>query len=202
MSLVIDRLIKNARNSLPGSLDAVIQLELFNVLDIFFRDTGIWSEDIGFSVFVSDPVGTVYTIDPHGVSTVVRLFSVFDASGRHCAAVMEIPGEVTLLSPPGLDGIFVASVALSVADPVQTDKNPEFPEWVLQKYGTGILDGVLGRMMAQPAKPYTNPQLAAPHLAAFRRTISIASTESIHLNVHGAQSWIFPQSFSTRSRRR
>jgi hypothetical protein len=202
MSLATERLIKNARVSLPGSLDDAILLEFFNVMDQFFRDSGVWSEDIGFSVLANDPVGTVYAIDPLGVSYIVRLFSVFNGQGQQHAAIMEIPGEVTLLTPPGYDGIFVASVMLSVADPVQEDRLPEFPEWVLQKYSQGILHGLLGRMMAQPAKPYTNAQLAAAHLGAFRKTISVASTESIHLNVHGAQSWIFPQSFSTRSRRR
>jgi len=202
MSAATDRLIKNARVSLPGSLDDAIMLEVFNVLDQFFKDSGVWSEDIGFTVFPYDPIGTVYTIDPLGVSTIVRLFSVFDDHGVQQAAVMEIPGEVTFLSPPGHEGIYVASVGLSVADPIQADKLPEFPAWVLDKYGLGILSGVLGRMMAQPAKPYTNLQLAMAHMHSFRKTISIASTESIHLNVHGAQTWTFPRSFSTRSRRR
>ena len=202
MSLATERLIKNARVALPGSLDDAILLEFFNVLDKFFRDSGIWSEDIGFAVHPNDPVGTVYTIDPIGVSHIVRLFSVFDDNGRQHAAGMEIPGEVTLLAVPDHEGIFVASVALSVADPVQADKLPEFPPWVLNKYGQGILNGVLGRMMAQPAKPYTNLQLAQQHLNAFNKMISIAGTESIHLNVQGAQSWVFPQSFATRSRRR
>jgi hypothetical protein len=50
MSYATERLIKNARTSLPGSLDNVILLELFNVLDKFFRDTSIWTEDVPFSV--------------------------------------------------------------------------------------------------------------------------------------------------------
>jgi len=202
MSYATERLIKNARTSLPGSLDNVILLELYNVLDQFFKDSSIWTEEIPFSVNAADPAGTVYYIEPESVSTIVRLFSVLDESDFRQRASMQLPGEVTLDTPPSQAGTFMANVALSIVDPTQRDGYPEFPEWILTKYGMGILDGVLGRMMAQPAKPYTNTQLAAAHLMAFRRTISIAGTESLHRNVHNAQAWMFPQQFSTRSRRR
>ena len=204
MSLVLDRLMKNARIALPGSLDNAISLELFNVLDQFFRDSGIWTEEIPFTVLAGDPVGTIYYIEPAGVSSIVRLIGVrnYDSFRQRCA--MFIPGEVTFLSPPSnndADVNYWATVVLSIVDPVMSDGYPEFPEWIVEKYGIGILDGVLGRMMAQPAKPYTNRELAIAHLAAFRRTISHAGTESLHGNVHNAQAWVYPQSFRTRSRR-
>jgi hypothetical protein len=208
MSYVTERLIKNARVSLPGSLDDAILLELFNVLDQFFRESGIWTEVIPFSVQPGDPVGTVYYIEPESVSTIVRLYNVANTDGIRQRAAMSIPGEVTFLTPPpnqeplGQPYYYTAHVTLSIVDPVQRDGYPEFPEWTLEKYGTGILSGLLGRMMAQPAKPYTNPQLAASHLAAFRRTISVAATESLHRNLNNAQAWVYPRSFATRSNRR
>jgi hypothetical protein len=202
MSLATDRLVKNARNSLPGSLDGVILLELFNVLDQFFRESSVWTEEIPFSAFLADPPGTIHYIEPESVSTIVRLISVIDATGFWQPVTMRIPGEVTFTTPPSHEGTMMATVILSIVDPVQRDGFPEFPAWVLEKYGLGILEGILGRMMAQPAKPYTNKDLAARHLIAFRRTISIASTESVHGNLMNAQTWKYPQQFSTRSRRR
>jgi hypothetical protein len=203
MSYATDRLIKNARNALPGSLDNVILLELFNVLDTFFRDSSIWIEDIPFSVATADPAGTIYYIEPESVSVIVRLFNVVSSTGfRQRGAAMQLPGEVTLTSPPSQSDTYTATVALSIIDPVQRDGYPEFPEWILDKYGVGILDGVIGRMMAQPAKPYTNVQLALAHMTAFRKTVSIAGTESVHKNVHNAQAWVYPQQFSTRGQRR
>ncbi len=207
MSYATDRLIKNARVSLPGSLDDAILLELFNVLDQFYRESNIWMENVPFSAFSGDPPGTIYYIEPESVSTIVRLISVVNVDGFNQRAFMSIPGEVTFVSPPpdhepAKDYTYTAQVVLSIIDPMQRNGYPEFPEWTLEKYSTGILNGLLGRMMAQPAKPYTNLQLAALHLNAFRRTISIASTESIHRNVGNAQAWMFPQQFSTRSRRR
>ena len=202
MSYATERLIKNARIQLPGSLDNVILLELYNVLDQFFKDSRIWTEESQFSAMASDPAGTIYYIEPESVSSIVALVSVVDPGGFPQRAAMSLPGEVTLDTPPSQEGTFVATVVLTIVDPVQRDGYPEFPDWVLTKYGTGILDGLLGRMMAQPAKPYTNVQLAALHLHAFRRTIAIAATESLHRNVQNAQSWVYPQQFSTRSRRR
>jgi hypothetical protein len=207
MSYATERLIKNARVSLPGSLDDAILLELFNVLDQFFRESGVWTEAIQFSVMPGDPVGTVYYIEPESVSTIVRLSNVANIDGFRQRAAMSIPGEVTFMTPPpdqeplGNPFYYTAYVILSIVDPVQRDGYPEFPEWVLEKYGTGILHGLLGRMMVQPAKPYTNKELAVAHLSGFRRTISIAATESLHRNVQNAQAWAYPQSFRTRSRR-
>jgi hypothetical protein len=207
MSYATERLIKNARVSLPGSLDDAILLELFNVLDQFFRESGVWTEEILFSVQPNDPVGTVYYIEPESVSTIVRLYTVMNADGFRQRAAMSIPGEVTFLTPPPNQEplanpyYYTAHVTLSIVDPVQRDGYPEFPQWILEKYGTGILSGLLGRMMAQPAKPYGNLQLATAHMAAFRRTISIAATESLHRNLNNAQAWVYPRSFRTRSRR-
>jgi hypothetical protein len=202
MSYATERLIKNARTSLPGSLDNVILLELFNVLDKFFRDTSIWTEDVPFSVVANEPAGTIYYIEPESVSAIVRLMGVRSVNDFRQTAAMDLPGEVTLLTPPGEVGTFTATVALSIVDPMQRDGYPEFPSWVLEKYGTGILDGVLGRMMLQPAKPYTNAQLGSAHMAAYRRAISVACNEASHRNVYKAQAWVYPQQFSTNSRRR
>ena len=207
MSYATERLIKNARVSLPGSLDDAILLELFNVLDQFFRESSIWTEDIPFTAYPYEPAGTVYYIEPESVSTIVRLLHVVNVNGFRQRCLMSVPGEITFMLPPpsgepDADYVYMASVALSIIDPVQRDGYPEFPQWILEKYATGILSGLIGRMMAQPAKPYSNLQLASAHMGAFRRAVAIAGTESLHRNVNNAQAWVFPRNFSTRSRRR
>jgi hypothetical protein len=200
MSYDTERLIKNARTALPGAVDSVILLELFNVLNEFFQDTNIWQEDIAFTVLGSETSDTVFYIEPESVSSVVRLMSLKDSVGFPINGNMAIPGEVTLVTPPGNAGTYVATVALTINDPTQRDGYPEFPEWILNKYSLGILDGVLGRMMSQPSKPYLNIQLATYHTKKFRNAVSVASAESDHRNVYGRQAWAFPQSFATRRR--
>ena len=206
MSYATDRLIKNARVSLPGSLDNVILLELFNVAGSVFQSPASGPSDISFSVYPDDPADTVYYIEPESVSAIVRLLNVANLDGMWQRAVMDIPGEVTFMTPVSLQepdkyNVYTANVVLSIVDPMQRDGYPEFPAWTLEKHGMGILRGLLGRMMSQPAKPYTNKDLAAAHLVAFRRVISTARTESVHRNVNNGQAWVFPQSFRTRSRR-
>jgi hypothetical protein len=199
MSYATDRLIKNARNALPGSLDSAILLEFYNVLDRFFRDSSIWIEDVPFDVNATDPAGTIYYIEPESVSVIVRLMGVVNADGiRRSNVVMDTPGEITLLTPPGNAETYAATVALSIIDPVQRDGYPEFPEWILQQFGLGLLHGVIANMMAQPAKPYSNVQLAPAHGKIYRTAVSQAGTFALHRNVHNAQTWMFPQQFSTR----
>ena len=198
MSYDTERLIKNARTALPGALDGAILIELFNVLDEFFQNTNIWQEDIPFSVIGNEATDTVHYIEPESVSTIVRLLYVLDAGGFPINASMQVPGEVTFGFPPTTAGTYTARVVLTINDPTQRDGYPEFPQWIFTKYRLGILDGVLGQMMSQPAKPYTNPQLAQYHMKKFRNAIVIASSESDRKNVLGRQAWRFPQSFSVR----
>jgi hypothetical protein len=202
MSYATQRFINNARTSLPGSLDNVIQLEFFNVMDEFFRTTGIWTEDVDFSVAYGDLAGEIYYIEPESVSKIVRLIGVCNRDAIPVRAAMSIPGEVTLVLPPGQNDIYTARVSLTINDPTQHDNYPEFPEWILQRYFVGLTDGVMARMMMQPAKPYTNANLATLHAKLYRRMESYACTEALRLNVQNAQAWVFPQTFRTRGQRR
>lgn len=199
----INRLMDNARVKLPGALDSVLQMELFSVLNEFFQQTSIWTEDISFDVAatslsrVTNPEAYTYTIVPTD-GTIVRLMGVIDSNGFGQAAEMDTPGEIVLqYSPNGAD-TYKASVAKTVTDPVTREGYPVFPQWVLDKYGSEILDGLLGRMMGQIAKPYTSPQMAQYHLRAFKAGISRAYTESLHGNVYRGQRWRFPQTFTRR----
>jgi hypothetical protein len=202
MSYATQRFINNARISLPGSLDSVIQLEFFNVLDEFFRNTSIWQEDCDFSVYYGEPAGQIYYIEPESVSNIVRLTGVFNRDARPVKARMPTPGEIVLYSPPGQNDVYTARVGLTISDPTQHDGYPEYPEWILQRYFVGLTDGVMGRMMAQPAKPYSNANLAALHLKLYTQMQSDAIAEAVHYNVQNGQSWVFPQTFRTRGQRR
>lgn len=192
-SLEITRLMKNARVHLPGALDTNIQLELFNVLGDFFDTSNIWKEEIAFRVSTST---AAYSIENESVASMCRLLGVVNSDDQPVAATMEIPGELILNNTPGQSEIFTATVSLTVNDPVASDGYPEFPAWVMGKYGTGILDGVLGRMMAQPAKPYTNSQMAIYRMRKYAGVVSQAKTESLHKNINNGQTWRFPRSFA------
>jgi hypothetical protein len=196
MSLDTDRLMKDARIRLPGATDDAIRLELFSVLDEFFQDSNVWKEKIEFSVSATDDTSTTYYIEPESVASLHRLKCVENSNGFGVAAVMKVPGEVTLMTPPSQDDTYTATVVLTVNDPVARDGYPEFPQWILNRYRMTLLDGLMGRMMSQPAKPFTNLQLGTYHMRRFRSAVAFASTESLRKHVANTQAWRFPRNFA------
>lgn len=200
----MNRLMDNARIKLPGALDNAIQFELFSALDEFLQTTNIWYEDIEFAVtpttdtYLQNPDAYTYELQVLEGGLINRLIGVVDSSGFAQRATMPTPGFIILEYSPNQADTFTARVAKTVTDPVTRDGYPVFPDWILNKYGVDILDGVLGRMMGQIAKPYSSPQIAMVHLRRFQQAISKAKAEVMHGNVYRGQSWRFPQTFATR----
>jgi hypothetical protein len=111
---------------------------------------------------------------------------------------MPTPGEVILKYSPNADDTYTARVAKTVTDPITREGYPQFPDWIMNKYGNDLLEGVLGRMMGQLAKPYSSPQLAVYHLKRFQQSVSQAKVEASHQNVYRGQNWTFPQAWARR----
>lgn len=197
------RLMDHAKIRLPGSLDSALQMELFVVLNDFFQTSNIWYEDITFAAtptadtYLQNPSAFTYVLVPDQGS-ITRLMGCVDSQGHRQNATMPILGDLILGYSPNIADTYTARVALTVTDPVTVEGYPEFPDWVLTKYGNEILDGLLGQMMSQIAKPYTSPNIAAVHLKKFKSGMSQAKVEASHQNVYRGQSWRFPQGYASR----
>lgn len=198
MSAELNRLMDSLRIRLPGAVDSNIQNELFAALDEFLQKSNIWTEDVEFSVQAGV---TTYTILPSGVATINRLMGVVDANQLPVAVSMAIPGEIVLVYEPTTTGTYTAQVSLTISDPTTRDGYPVLPDWILGQYGNDILDGVLGRMMSQIAKPYTNERMAIYHMQRFAGATSQAKVAAHHRNVYRGQNWRFPQTFARRKAR-
>jgi hypothetical protein len=198
MTADLNRLMDNLRVRLPGATDEALKLEYFSTMDQFFGATNIWTEDIDFEVTNDNKT---YYVTPSGVANIVRLMGVVNSDGVTIAALMKVPGEITLVDYPNQSDTYTLQLALTVKDPVTRDGYPEYPDWILEKYGVDIIDGVLGRMMSQIAKPYSNERMAIYHMRRFQNTIAIAKVEAQHRNVYRGQSWRFPQTFARRRAR-
>lgn len=201
----LNRLMDNIRIRLPGALDDTIRLELFAVLNDFFQGSNSWYEDIAFDVvptpltYAQDPEAFSYEVLPSQQgSSIVRLVGVWDAQAFQQNAVMPDLGTVVIKTSPNAAQTYIARVILTVSDPVTREGYPVVPPWVFNKYGNDILDGVLGRMMAQIAKPYTSAQGALYHSRRFSQSVATAKVEAQHQNVYRGQSWRFPQAFNRR----
>lgn len=195
-SLDLNRIMDNLRVRLPGAVDDVIRLELFNVLNEFCRGSNIWRETI--DVPISAGV-TVYDLTPSGNSKIVRLINVLDGNDFPVTAAIDITDyTLELFDTPNTSSTFYATVALTVDDPVNAEGYANFPSWILALYQTDIEDGVLARMMSQPAKPYSNTQLALFHQRRFTSATAVARAEAQRRYTYGGQVWRFPQSFNRR----
>lgn len=186
------RLLNMARMRLPGVLDAPIRYELFSVCDELFTHTNVWQEEIPVPITAGE---TLYEIEPEETvsSKIVRLLNVTNADEREVAATMQVIGELVLGAESNVDTTYTATVALTVKDPVDENDYPKFPKWILQRYREGLLDGLLGRMMSQPGKPYANERMSIYHLRRFRNVMAQALLDADHANLQGAQRWQYPR---------
>jgi hypothetical protein len=198
----INRLMDNARTNLPGSLDGPIQLEFFNVLNDFFQKSNIWVEDITFPVTALSVCGSTVDITPES-GAINRLMYVLDADNSQRRMTMAEPGTLLFVDTPNAAATWVARVSKTVIDPIATSGRlagfPQAPDWILTKYNNGLLSGLLGNMMAQVAKPYTNPKLALMHMRKYSQALANARSEARHQNLYAAQAWRFPVGFANRS---
>lgn len=195
----ITRLMNNARDRLSGATDALLQRELFNVMDTFLRGSNVWNEDIDIIVPGLDPPNTTYELVPTGPAQIDKLLWSYSVDpnqitqrGYGMPGSMSIPGEFVLRSQPSSNVQVRVTVSLTVEDPVKRDGYVTFPTWILQKYREAILHGLLGNMMSQPNKPWTNTQLSVFHMRKFRSGTATARVEWTRNNTYRQQAWAFP----------
>lgn len=189
---IIERLMDNARINAPGALDAALQLEMFNALDEFCRGANLWTEEIQID---ATPAYTLYSVIP-SMGQATYLEKVVNSDGIAVKAIMSEPEIVELETAPAMDMTLYATVFLTLIDPIKTDGYPELPEWILIRYYQAILDGMLGKLLSQPLKPYASERLAIYHLRRFRDAIAGANTDARHKNLYGAQRWQYPKNFA------
>lgn len=196
MNADLQRLVDNLRINLPGALDGTIQNEIFAALTDFLQTTNVWTEDIDFAVTAGVQK---YTIVPSRIAAINRLMGAVNSDGRSISVLMKVPGDLYLMDVPNKSATYTAQVALTVTDPTARDGYPDLPTWIINKYGSDLFEGVVGRMMGQPAKPYSNERLAIFHMRRFEASMSKAKVEAQHRNVYRGQSWRFPQTFASRN---
>lgn len=184
----IDRLLDTARIRLPGAVDAALMIELFATMKDFFIKTNAWRDHIEFSAL---PDQREYDIFP-AQGTIVRMFGITDEDDRPVASGMSVPGSVVLRRAPLTPATYTAEVSLTVVDPTGDGEQPQMPLWAANRYFTTLLDGLVGRMMSQPAKPYSSPQTAVLHIRRYESGTAKARSEVLREHRFNAVRWRFP----------
>lgn len=196
----LTHLFNQATVSLLGASEAGIKGELFDTIHEFFKDSSAWTEAITVPIVATT---TEYPLTVQQGGRIIRLVGVWDSNSLPVAAFMPTVGTLKLVWPTNQAATYTALVVKNVVRPTREgDKNiPDAPDWLLQLYHSAILDGLLGKMMMQPQKSYTDSTLGTYHLRRFRDAIAMARVATARQNTVGAQAWSFPQNYRTRGQR-
>lgn len=101
---------------------------------------------------------------------------------------------------PSDEEIWVATLALNVCDPVDSEGFTAPPDWVLEKYMNYLACGVKAALMLQPGKPYTSLPGAQYNGRKFNEGIGLCRTEVRRMFTYGTQRWTFPQGWNSGRR--
>jgi hypothetical protein len=196
----VQQLLANAQIKLTGASESGIKAELYDVLKEFFGDSSCWQEDIPF-LPVADQ--SEYLLAPAFEGQIIRLIGTWDDNGSPQDAFMREFGTLVLVNAPQSDATanFTACVVKTVTLPITKEALPIAPDWTLRVYSVHILDGLIGKMMGQQQKTYSNNTLSAYHLKRFRTGIQIAKVAAERANLKGAQNWSYPRGWSSKSQR-
>lgn len=189
----ITRTLNNVRLHLPGVLDDVLKLEMYNVMDELLRETNLWQETLEVETEADEDT---YELEPDENGVINRLMSLANENDTPVAGTMQEPGVLVLAVIPTNTFSVFATVSLTCLDPVGSDGWPRVPSWVWDKYSLDLTDGIVGRMMLTPAKPYSNEKLGTLHSRKFQSAIARARGEARRMNMYGAQRWRFPRNFA------
>lgn len=197
-----EQFMNQARIKLPGASDAGIKVELYDVMKEFLRDSNAWTEDI---TFTPSPSTQDYLLTPvQDGGQIIRLIGVVDDKLIPIPAFMPTFGTLRLVNQPSAvatQPTWTARVVKNIMLPTTREDVPVAPDWVLTVYSTDILDGLLGKMMGQQMKSFSNGQMSTYHLRRFRTAIQVARTAAIRQNSVGAQEWSYPRGWSASSQR-
>jgi hypothetical protein len=198
------RLMNQARVKLTGVSDAALKGELFDVMQEFYDTSSSWLETLTINVLQN--VMTYDLVPVDGQASRIVGVAQFDPTDLTKPPVprggtMPNPGQIVLTEVPGANTFYLVTVAKNVSLPVDKNGFPITSDWALSIYSTGILDGLLGRMMNAPNKSYSNATLGMYHLKKFAAVITQARVATIRQNAMGTQAWVYPQAFRTNSQR-
>lgn len=193
----LDQLMNQLRVKLVGASDAGLKAQLYDVCTEFFRDSLSWYEIIPFT---AQPNIVDYSVTPTE-GMIIQLAAVVNGDGSLCSASMFDVGTVHLANAPNESQTLYATVIKTVGLPNTNDMVPMAPDWLLPQWHLEIQSGVLGNMMLQTDKSYSDRAGALYHLKRFRDGIAQARARTLRANTQGTQAWRFPGSFATNTQR-
>jgi len=197
----LERMLNLARTDLVGSSEAGLKAQLFEVCHEFFADSNAWQEHIKVPIVAGE---RNYVLIPQEGGMIIRLVAMWDTNHIALPAILphfEPPNAKLLLVHAQNTNYTATAVVIKNVIRIHDNDTPDAPRWLMPVYERTILDGLLGKMMGQSTKPYSNETLSTYHLRRFRDGIMQARVAAERANLYGGQAWRFPGSFRTTSQR-
>ena len=187
----VDRILDSARSRLPGAMDNQILFELADVLNDFFRTTTCWRETTVIDIEADVLDYELFADDTPAIVT--SLIDVRDKVNSIAVWSTIVDGQTLRLSRAETPGQYNVRTILTVTKKINDEKYPRFPQWIADTYGDVIADGIVGRMAAMPAKPYSSPTHAAYYSRKYKQGAQSARIEANRQHLVGGQAWQYPR---------
>ncbi len=201
----LDTWLRDMLSETPGCLPKVRKRALILAAREFFEQSAAWRVVIGPKDLVANKKR--YYMSPYDAyANIVHVLSV-ELNGFPLTALprrpagqepdatsptsyyLETPDQVRLW-PQSLTTVEDALTFYVALTPKQTVTH--LPRIASTHFYDALLDGALGRLMSQPAKPYSDPTRATYHLNRFRAAIG-KYAGAAKRNFSGAATWSFPK---------
>ena len=199
----VTRIFDTARLRLPGATDGVMQLEFMNTVQDFCVATNAWQD--ATDVHLEPNVNLYDLVPPDANGDIKRIMYVEDADPSApkwtANAWMPAPGVLQINFLPQAEQDLIVYVALQPNELGCKQNFPGVPDWFWTDYTQAITDGLIGNMLVQPAKPYSNPQMGQFYLKRFIAGKSAARIQLDNGRRYGGQHWAFPQGFAVKRRK-
>jgi hypothetical protein len=202
----VDNLMNQLRVELTGSSDVLLRSMMYQVMTEFFDGTSYWTEWVPINAIsgkhhypITPTEGQIIRLD-----MVVKVKSAANGAapadgGYFVPALMPEVGVIVAEHAPDTTEQWAAHVVLNVSLPTLKDGAPIAPEFTLKQWFLAIKHGIIGEMMNQPDKTWSNSKGALYHLSKYRSYIQQARTIKRKANTNGATAWRFPQGFRVNS---
>jgi len=193
MAATYERLWSTLTSELPGSIPASVRLALSNTINEFCRESRAWREQVEVTLEVDK---TRYVVAAHD-ALIVEAYTISHPTLNFARAFYK-EGAVTLFEFPTSRDIpypLLVYCALAPLPPAldQTDISALLPVDIWNDHEATLYAGTMARMMMQPLKPYTNPQLAVAHRRDFFMKAAEARVRATKLDAEYGQTWHFPR---------
>jgi hypothetical protein len=201
----VANLMNQCSVELTGISDALLHSMMYQVMTEFFNDSSYWTEWLPINAVsgkhrysITPTEGQIIRLD-HVVKVPTSGSAAPADGGYFVPALMPEVGVIIAEHAPATTEQWAAHVVLNVSLPTLKGGVPIAPEFTLKQWFLAIKHGLLGELMNQQDKSWSNPKGALYHLTKFRGYIGNARSIKLRANTNGASAWRFPQGYRVNS---